>query len=251
LKKLRALLSLETALPIGGGDLGEAAEAFFLVPAVDLLEGLLISLVLLLLISAHINIELSSALYVALHMLLTGGLHMDGFSDYIDGIASRKRGEELLKVIKDPRRGSFAAAWVSIAMLLSYASLSALLSLKLSPASLLALLSSAYISSGESMFLTAAFGAEEPYEGMSKMFAESAKKMKLLNAIAYAILAIPLVAADLRAIALLIAIPFIGLAVALDAERRLGFVNGDVLGFSFEAARCSALVVSAVLLSLA
>jgi len=247
LNRFRALVALETALPVGGGSLEDAAAVFHFVPVVGLLEGALISGVLLLLSAIHVDLEVVSALYVIMHALITGGIHLDGFADYIDGIASRRRGEELLKVLKDPRKGSFASLWLSIAVLLSYASVSSILR-RLKPLSVFVLLSAVYTSSAESMFLTAVYGVDEPYEGMARLFTVKAKRFRGLNIAVYAAIAAVLTIVYLKAVAVLVAVPLIGIVIAADANRRLGFVNGDVLGFSFEAARCSALVINLALL---
>lgn len=54
---------------------------------------------------------------VALDGFLTGGLHLDGFSDWIDGIYSRKEGEELMAVLKDSNAGAIGAAGLSFLVL--------------------------------------------------------------------------------------------------------------------------------------
>jgi len=241
------LVALETALPVGGGSLEDAAEVFHFVPVVGLLEGVIIAGALLLLSALRVDLEAASAIYVIMHAFITGGIHLDGFADYIDGVASRKRGEELLRVLKDPRKGSFAALWLSIAVLLSYVSVSLILR-RLKPLFVIVLLSAVYSSSAESMFLTAVYGVDEPYEGMAKLFTVNAKRFRELNIAVYAAIAAALTIVYPKAVAVLVAVPLIGLVIAADANRRLGFVNGDVLGFSFEVARCSALVLSLALL---
>lgn len=45
---------------------------------------------------------------VAIPLLLTGGIHMDGFLDVLDAKASCAEQDERLKILKDPHTGAFA-----------------------------------------------------------------------------------------------------------------------------------------------
>ncbi|RMG59101.1 MAG: adenosylcobinamide-GDP ribazoletransferase [Deltaproteobacteria bacterium] len=49
-------------------------------------------------------------LSLLLELLLTGGLHLDGAADLADSLFSGKDREEMLRILKDPRLGSFGAA---------------------------------------------------------------------------------------------------------------------------------------------
>lgn len=48
----------------------------------------------------------AAALFVALPILLTGGLHTDGFMDTMDGIFSGRPKEKMLEIMKDSRVGA-------------------------------------------------------------------------------------------------------------------------------------------------
>ncbi|MGN0435715.1 MAG: adenosylcobinamide-GDP ribazoletransferase [Wujia sp.] len=49
-----------------------------------------------------------SVILTVLPVLVTGGIHMDGFMDTIDARSSYKDREEKLKILKDPHTGAFA-----------------------------------------------------------------------------------------------------------------------------------------------
>jgi len=51
---------------------------------------------------------LFAALGVALPMIITGGIHMDGYCDTSDALASRQDKERRLEILKDPHVGAFA-----------------------------------------------------------------------------------------------------------------------------------------------
>ena len=85
-----------------------------------LLGGLLIALnyfssfLSLPLISVNIILVISLA-------VLTGGMHLDGLSDTIDGFASGKGREGILDVMKDPRIGAMGALGIFSILLLKLA----------------------------------------------------------------------------------------------------------------------------------
>ncbi len=73
------------------------------------------------------------ALLLVALVLLTGGLHLDGLADLIDGISGSYTREDALRIFKDPHVGSMAVAGVSLLLLLKYASLQALAPATLGP----------------------------------------------------------------------------------------------------------------------
>jgi adenosylcobinamide-GDP ribazoletransferase len=105
------------------------------------------------------------------------------------------------------------------------------------------------------MFISAASGTPEPYEGMGRAFVELSRSRRAASsnilvmagiAAAYLMLLGPRYAAALTIIVGFSALT--SLLVVLDAERRLGFVNGDVLGATYEVGRLAALATLAALL---
>ncbi|PKA22239.1 adenosylcobinamide-GDP ribazoletransferase [Leptospira sp. mixed culture ATI2-C-A1] len=51
-------------------------------------------------------------------LILTGAFHEDGFSDFCDGIGGGWKREDILRIMKDSRVGSFGAAGISLLLLL-------------------------------------------------------------------------------------------------------------------------------------
>jgi adenosylcobinamide-GDP ribazoletransferase len=58
--------------------------------------------------------------------VITGGLHLDGFADTVDGLSGGYSREETLHIFKDPHIGTMAAVAVALMLMLKYASLSVL-----------------------------------------------------------------------------------------------------------------------------
>jgi len=50
-------------------------------------------------------------------LLLTGGIHMDGFCDCVDALSSRRDRKKMLEIMKDPNIGAFAAMWCAAYLL--------------------------------------------------------------------------------------------------------------------------------------
>ena len=63
---------------------------------------------------------LTAVVLTALPLILTGGIHMDGFLDTMDAKSSYKQREEKLKILKDPHTGAFAIIYGIVYFLLSF-----------------------------------------------------------------------------------------------------------------------------------
>ncbi|MFZ5479172.1 MAG: adenosylcobinamide-GDP ribazoletransferase [Myxococcota bacterium] len=55
-----------------------------------------------------------AVLAVAAMAAVTGGLHLDGFADSVDGLLCNGDAKRRLEVMHDPRAGALAAAWTAI-----------------------------------------------------------------------------------------------------------------------------------------
>lgn len=51
--------------------------------------------------------QLQAALLIVLMVVLTGGIHLDGFMDTIDGLFSGREREKCLEIMRDSRVGAF------------------------------------------------------------------------------------------------------------------------------------------------
>ncbi|MFZ7119929.1 MAG: adenosylcobinamide-GDP ribazoletransferase [Eubacteriaceae bacterium] len=66
-----------------------------------------------------INNEVVSLILIIVYIWLTGGLHIDGFIDTVDGVLSNRDKNRVLEIMKDSRIGAFGAIAIII-LLLSY-----------------------------------------------------------------------------------------------------------------------------------
>ncbi len=67
-----------------------------------------------------IGIMLFSAVSTTLPALVTGGIHLDGYLDTVDALASQQDIEKRLQILKDARVGAFAVIYAGVYFLLSF-----------------------------------------------------------------------------------------------------------------------------------
>lgn len=63
---------------------------------------------------------LFAAVAACLPLLVTGGIHMDGYMDTVDALASHQSRERKLEILKDPHCGAFAPIYCGVYLLLSF-----------------------------------------------------------------------------------------------------------------------------------
>lgn len=82
----------------------------------------LLSLVLMTLFAPAI----ACVLLLGILVMMTGGLHLDGLADTVDGLQGGHNRQETLKIFKDPHVSAMAVVVVVLVMLLKYSSLTVL-----------------------------------------------------------------------------------------------------------------------------
>lgn len=73
---------------------------------------------------------ITAALLLILELLLTGGIHLDGFMDSMDGLLSARTPERMLEIMKDSHVGAFGAVSAMVYLLLKFTLLAELLTLE-------------------------------------------------------------------------------------------------------------------------
>lgn len=107
---------------IEGDTLGKSMATF---PLVGLLLGgilLLINAVL----SPYLTERLTNIIIITALIVITGGLHIDGFMDTIDGLAGGKNREEILEIMRDSRVGALGVVGIVLLVMLKWEALNAL-----------------------------------------------------------------------------------------------------------------------------
>jgi len=239
MRRLGCLVAFLTRIPVGCHDVREAARGYPLVPLVGLLEGVLVAAAM----QAAPGPGVAAALGLLAHLLVTGGLHLDGFADYSDAMGAGARGDYAARIMKDPRRGGFALAYTGVLLLAKYAGLEAAWR---SPATVVA----AYVAAAEAMYSVSALLPAPGYRGLGWLFRSLGVSCRgiAINLAIYTSAALATVLLEpRRVLAALIAGAAMSLLVARDARLRLGYASGDVLGFAYETVHTAALLAAALL----
>lgn len=167
---------------------------------------------------------LFAAVAACLPLLLTGGIHMDGFMDTVDALASHQSRERKLEIMKDSACGAFAVIDCGLYLLLSFGLFYELYALPMAGGGLVYVLSRCLSGLGAVTMPNARKA------GMLQSFTENAQKTRATAILAVLLLLTAVALAWLAPISLIF-----GLLAALGcramAKKQFGGVTGDILGF--------------------
>lgn len=228
---VRALLAVRflTIVPVsrrdhaGLDDLGRAAPWF---PVVGAGLGLGLAAIDALTIRVFPPL-LAAVLTVTAWTLLTGGLHLDGLADCLDGLAGRNPAERRA-IMSDSRIGAFGAMGLVLLLMLKLAALGELpLGVRWR-----VLVTAPVVARATPAVLGRLFRPARA-EGQGALFCAGLGRAAVPSALAVAIVVAVGVLDGLGLVALGVGV---GAAVAIGAflSRRLGGVTGDVLGAAVE-----------------
>ncbi len=121
LRTLAMTFSMFSALPMPQVEWKKENMRFTLaaLPLVGVTVGLIVRCWLWLAGALGLGGALSAAGMTLLPLCISGGIHLDGFCDTADALASRAAPEKKRAILKDPHAGAFAVIWVC-AYLLAY-----------------------------------------------------------------------------------------------------------------------------------
>lgn len=251
----RSAMAFLTIIPVGAGRTDEptaraAARGWF--PVVGLLIGVLLAgfdfLVLGMLsgsapeggdASATVAI-LAATVTVAAWALLTGALHLDGFTDTCDALWGGASADQRRRILKDPHVGAFAVVGVVCLLLVKVAALAAL------PGE----------SRGWMLVFTACVGRAVmlgvmegfPYVGGDGLGAQFLKRpgrwQTMVGLITAGVAGVTLVGPG--SILMLALLSGVGWSIGRWATARLGGVTGDVFGAVTETVETGALLLAVV-----
>ena len=201
-------------------DFGRSTRFF---PLVGLVLGICYALAAWILVSALGMRALTAALLLILPLLLTGGLHADGFMDTADGVFSGRERERKLEIMKDSRVGSFGVVAFVLLMFLQFALL-----LDMSPPLLVSVFFVMPIIGRMAMVLAVSCFPYARADGMGKTFADMADRGTVaIAAVTTSVLVIPI--GLLATLALVLGVVFT-LLFCRWITAILGGVTGDVYG---------------------
>jgi len=114
LNDIRAAFAFLTILPVGASTRGRPSRSLAWYPLVGLcIGGLLVAVAKL----SPFDRDLSAFLILTIWVIVTGGLHLDGFGDSCDGLLGGAEPEGRIRIMRDPRVGVWAAGGLILLLL--------------------------------------------------------------------------------------------------------------------------------------
>ncbi|MGI0003901.1 MAG: adenosylcobinamide-GDP ribazoletransferase [Candidatus Nitrosotenuis sp.] len=237
-RQAASVFSFLTIIPTGSSDLKTVARYMYFFPIIGIAIGLMIG-------SAGYGLSLYldplvvGLLVTAGLVLITGIHHVDGLSDFADGLMVRGTKERKLQVMRDPSVGSAGIVAIVLCVAGTVIALSSMKGFELFYAILMGEIIAKF-----SMVLIASMGPSA-WEGSNTPFVDSMKNRKKL-AIAAAItvgsIAVFQNNAGFLALGVGIALSLILVCVS---RRSFGGVSGDIMGAANEITRISSFLVFA------
>ena len=177
-------------------------------------------------------------------MLITGGIHLDGFMDTVDALKSHAAPEKKRAILKDPHAGAFAVIGLG-AYLLAYFGLCAELPLFRKTVLLLGLI---HVMSRSLSALSGTVLPVGPGKGTLNLFHQAADKKVAVMAVCWVVLS---------AAAMVAVWPLVGLVMALGAAatwllvrrmamKQFGGMSGDIAGFQLQVSELVMLILLVV-----
>jgi adenosylcobinamide-GDP ribazoletransferase len=187
---------------------------------------------------------LSATLLIGVGAWVTGAIHLDGLADMADGFGGGRTKDDTLRIMRDPRVGSFGAVALIVVLALKIAALTALIERRIDPAALIT-------APALSRWTVVALGRWLPYAraegGLGRAATQSDDVWGLLIATIIAV-AVSIAAAGIGALTLWAGTLAVAGYVGRAASRHIGGVTGDVFGASVELSETAVLII-AVLVS--
>lgn len=235
-RQVSSVFSFLTIIPAGSSDLQTVARHMHLFPVIGIAIGLLLGFAGWGL-SMFLEPLIVGLLVTAGLVLITGIHHLDGLSDFADGLMVRGTREKKLEVMRDPKVGS--AGIVSIVLYVAGAviALSFMKGFELFYAILIGEIIAKFC-----MVLSASIGPSA-WPGSNSAFIESMKDKRKL-AIA-GMITISIIAAfqNNAGFVALAAATILTLIIVIVSRRSFGGISGDIMGAVNEIARVSSFLV--------
>lgn len=234
-----AAIRLLTILPMGLGLSTEKSvgrsPAFF--PLVGSVIGGSVAGVFVLAAEA-LPVGVAAALALAVGLILTGAMHIDGLADSADGLFNSGNRKRRLEIMSDPRVGAFGTAAIGLSLLIKWAVISSLTPSSHWPVLIVVAASARFTVVPVMTLFTYArsSGIGSPYTRSAKWTLPLAAAVLIATVVVFDLSSGPGIA---------VAAILGGLVVAFIARWRLGGVTGDVYGAVIEVAEIAALLTVA------
>lgn len=171
----------------------------------------------------------TAALLLAVTVVATRGLHLDGLADTLDGLGGGRTPEARLAIMKDSRLGAFGAMGLILVLLLKFALFVGIAAQGKEPVLLLYPI----LSRWGMVLLAAVSPYARPEGGLGRAMTEEVSLRVVLGATLSA-LTLAIIVAGIRGLPLLAGVGGLVFLLSRFFRRKLGGVTGDVLGAANE-----------------
>ncbi len=236
---LLLLITFFTPIPIPRKSTELRFGSLYLLPLVGVVRGLIPSLTLYVLIKLGLyDSTILSSVMILTHFIAQGFLHVDGFIDFSEAILASRSGVNAYRVVKDVCRGSYAIAIFTSYTLILYSTSTSLINvLGLKNIVYIPLILEVWVFN--IITLLTLLSRVCP-EGIGAIFKNSLRvrdtvAVIMISALLTILITYTISISSIKVLLGLVASTVISLWLSRSlALKILGFVNGDVLGFSSE-----------------
>ena len=241
--QFRLALSFITTLPVGSFSAEVSEETLGRTQAWFPLVGLLLGLILLLstcFFQLFLSSAICAALLLLLHFFITGGFHLDGLADMADGLMSGKpEREKIFAIMKDSYLGSMGATALTLLLLLKYSALTIIIS-----KAPLTLVIFPVLGRYAIVQLTFSSTYARAEGGLGAIFTNHCGQREWFLAALISLVS-GLLFAGFAGLLSCLAIALYVVIIRYAAQRRLGGVTGDILGYACESGEALVLLILA------
>ncbi|MGB4504071.1 MAG: adenosylcobinamide-GDP ribazoletransferase [Syntrophaceticus sp.] len=232
-------LTFLTRMPIGRKSVYKTEDfqkSIFFFPIIGLLIGLILwgSYYLLDIIFPQ---QITAALLLLIYVLLTGGLHLDGLIDTVDGLFGGMTQERRLEIMKDTNPGAFGVLGAVLILIIKYSIYAQL------DHGMLLFLIAAPVLGRQSMVWMQVFYPYARKEGLGKLFS-AYNNFALFGVTTGITLVILFCLAQISGIYIFLLTGVFCFLLASQFARLLGGLTGDTYGAACELAEVFALLVA-------
>ena len=229
------IINIKTDTPIDEKSFGKSVIFF---PLIGAFIGVLL-VIISRLTSAFLPVSVSDAIVLAVLILVTGGLHIDGFADTVDGFAGGKNKDDILRIMKDSRIGTFGVVGIVMLLLTKYLSIYSLQE----DIKYFILIAMPVIGRWSVLPMGLFFKYARIDGGTGKIFAESIRlKELIIGTVIVLSIIIPLF--RLNGFLMLAVIFIVTLLIGRYSKRKINGITGDVFGATIEINELIILILS-------
>jgi adenosylcobinamide-GDP ribazoletransferase len=238
-RAFKGAVSFLTRIPTGTGTSSPEAMASWVpyFPVVGALVGLSGAVVYAAATAVWVPI-VAASIAVAVEVVITGGFHEDGLGDSADALGATGGREDVRRILRDPRLGSFGVLAITLGLILRVGTMTSL-----QPWSAVAALPAAHALSRAAAMVVLNYTPIAQKQGLGATYGHALTGRALMAGM-FSAIAISVLAIGLWGLVAAVVAASVALSMGHAARRRIGGVTGDVLGATQQCALVAVLLLA-------